>query len=741
MRRWVAAVLAWGLSTGAFAQVLPGQQPVLREVGGGAVEVTADRVLVRARPFADGLVRRGSRTALHVTMANGAFDGQAQLAFDARTYDDSVGAYRRTVDLPVGSRKDVWLVIDPAGGGATRKATVAFGREVLEIEFPVTAVADGDVTIAVLGDETLGVTALADAWSGPVPGRHVREPTTDPRKVRVALVPYEAMPESMAPYETIDWVVWAAPDPSLVDPQALDALRAWVADGGHLLVAVTDTWRAVDESPLGDMLPVDLVGLDDREDTGLLVQALDGDPGEPVTTPIARSVVRDVPGRSTLVLASAQDDDGTTVPLWVASGYGLGTVHVLLADPTQAPLTRDVTREHMWRRLLWLAPPDAPDGWLWRDPSTPWETYSWGVGSYGWYFTDYAADGSPWRRLFADLDLAAPQASDFYVEGDSHYVLQSAWSGDDALTRWEGRVRQYLAEIPGVAPLPLSWLLVFSGLYLFAIGPLDWFVLRAIGKPVWTWVTFPVTIAVFSAVALVGTTQIKGNQAVLTRFEVIDVLPGTGLWRGDAYLGVWATRRSDLTLRPGSALGDVRPLNAPGSMFDPAIRTTEGGAALEWRAETWTLAYARTSWTAPNAGTVWVEHLPEGNWRVHNDLGVSLARAALVAEGNVWAIGPIGRGSFVDVGPTPASPNLSLEDLVALQASWPSSDDVLSLEWAESTVLEHPEQGRGHFDLYGHVGFIGSSQAPYAPLDLTGLNPVSRSVTVYRAVLEPRGER
>ncbi|MBW2255885.1 MAG: hypothetical protein JRI25_14980, partial [Deltaproteobacteria bacterium] len=280
---------------------------------------------------------------------------------------------------------------------------------------------------------------------------------------------------------------------------------------GHLFLTVTDNWRALEASPIGDMLPVRVTGLEDSDRIGDLLRKLGAEPEGPTTAPVASAVLREVPGRHVMALGAIGEDGR---PLWVAGSYGLGTVHVLLADPRLAPLTRDISREDLWRALLWLPPSGADDAWLWDDDYDLFTTWRWERGAYSWYFPDYSAYALPRRRLLADMDFVAPSDEDFYNQGESHYVLSNAgWFDGNAAFVWEGQVREFLSEIPGVAPLPLSWLVAFSGLYLLVIGPVDYFVLRALNRQPLTWITFPITIAVFSAVALVGTTVVKGNQA------------------------------------------------------------------------------------------------------------------------------------------------------------------------------------------------------------------------------------
>ncbi len=739
---WVAAAALLLSAGSAWAQ----PASPLVDVGRAPLDVVEGRIGYRVEPFADGLVRVSAPSEVRVVAANGLADTQLTLSFGAS--DLGIGesrAYRRTVSLPRGSRKAAGLTYVAGRGGSTRVVSLMAGRHAATAEYPVTVIGEDDVGIAVIGDTTLGVNAIGDAWGGPVPGPRVRDTMDAPRQVRVGLVPLDALPTTVAPWTVVEWVVWPDPDPATVGPAELDALRAWVADGGHLFLTVSDRWRALAGSPLAELLPVTLDRLTDHDGLGALVQSLGGEAGPSVAAPVVAARLSTDPARGAVALASVTSGDGS-IPVWAAGAYGLGTVHVLLTDPLLAPLSRDLSREALWRRLLWLPPVGAPEDWLWRG-GTPWEDAQWASGAHGAYLPDFGADASPHRRLLARLDLVGSSANDFYIAGDSHYTVASGWREGDPEGEWEAGVRELLAEIPGVAPLPLRWLVVFAGVYLLLIGPVDYFVLRALNRQAWTWVTFPITIVVFSTVALVGTSRAKGSQAVTTRVEVIDVLPATDgpqgpLWRGATYLGVWATRRSDLVLRAGFPGGSVMPLSEPGGMWSLELLSTESGGALSWRAETWTLGYARTTWVARQPGRVVLEPRRAGGWQVRNQLGVDLERAHLVARGRLVSLGPLPDGGVAQVdGPLGAEATLAaLEQQVAARGVEPALvDDVLDPEWVEHAFLEHPEVGRGHLSLHGGVALLGFTRAPFEPLELSGLEPNTLSMTLFRVPLSPPG--
>ena len=202
-------------------------------------------------------------------------------------------------------------------------------------------------------------------------------------------------------------------------------------------------------------------------------------------------------------------------------------------------------------------------------------------------------------------------------------------------------VLNYLADIPGVAPLPLSWLLGFALTYLFFIGPFDYFLLKRLNKQPWTWVTFPIYIVVFSTLAMVGTSISKGSQAVVKRLEVVDLLPGTNWARGSSNVGVFATGRTRVVMEPGFTSSVAQPFG-DGFMEKLHQRQRMGADLLEWNTQTWTLAYARTDWSEPLAQfDVQVQHESSGRVVVNNQTGVRLRACNIRYRGKYWPVDDI----------------------------------------------------------------------------------------------------
>ena len=342
----LVVLLAVGVGAGIASPALADAPPDPKVIA--ALE-KANLIRMRARPMADGIVREGRFTAVSVWVENAGPGTTGTLSISERGADGvSSTTYHRDVELPQGSRKQVQMLLKPGIGDRWRVIDLQtrdgrIGKAPFQLQ-PVEASA---VTVAVVGADPLGLPAtLRDATGEAVPGRIYR-PHTDARSVRVGVVAPEDLPSSFAGYDAIDWVVWPAADPSGVRPEALAAMVAWASDGGHLLLTASDTWRQVAGSAVGEALPIALDGVSDRSVDPLAKILLGSGRG---SAPVATGRLR--PERSPFVRARTPLGD---TPLWVSAPYGLGSVHIVLADLSTRPLAVRGS-ERAWRRLLTLAP-------------------------------------------------------------------------------------------------------------------------------------------------------------------------------------------------------------------------------------------------------------------------------------------------------------------------------------------------------------------------------------------------
>ena len=240
--------------------------------------------------------------------------------------------------------------------------------------------------------------------------------------------------------------------------------------------------------------------------------------------------------------------------------------------------------------------------------------------------------------------------------GGHNDVLGGVLAGKEGLVSVVRDLRHVLGGVLAMGMLlrggTMRHLLAFAAVYLLVIGPIDYFVLKLLRRQTLTWITFPVSIVVFSALALVGTSYVKGSQAVVTSYEIVDVLPGTDLWRGVSWYGVWSTRSTPLSMTSGE--GDGVAEIREGAGYKTNVETVHGtaGSALTWDAQTWTLAYARTTWTAPGKGTFSAARLGDGSVEIKNDTNYGLTDVVVDFPNSRATLPSLGPGETRTVSPT-----------------------------------------------------------------------------------------
>lgn len=703
LRRWLSGGMALLLALGLATSVARAQP----------VQLQDDFALV-ADPLADGVVRPGSWAAVRLRIANVGPNARATLSMTERSGTES-REFARPVDLPQNVRKDAIVLYQPNSSGRERTVElIAAGRAAARTVMLRPARPE-DATVAVVGTDMLGIQGIRATAGAGIPGPRPRETRMDDRTVLSGLVDPAAMPSHSAGWQAFDQVVWYAADPSAVTPAQVEALAHWVADGGHLLLTVVENWQVVDQSPLRDALPMRFEGTRDREDLDDVLRWLGGRPLDGAV-PMATGTVQQLPGRS--VFERLVTEDGT--PVWITGTYGLGTVSVLTIDPLGGALKGNVPTEDLWRTLLSLPQPGSRAGGLRSARAT--HTFDDGTTS-PW--------GDPAAALSSALHMDA-RGDETLLAGHLRFE-QHDW-GEDPVLLWEDEIRRWLSDIPGVAPLPMSWLLGFSAVYLLFIGPVDYFGLRLLRRQPWTWVTFPVTIVGFSTLALVGTAQMKGSQAMVSTLEVVDLLPGTSLWRGDAYVGVFATRHTRIGLGTTVADSVAEPLLNSGYTRETQVGGGFGPGRFTYTADTWTLGYARMAWIGEAPGGIRFDALPNGGWAVTNELPFALqdAELHLLGEGDrppagVYAVGPMSPGERKEILPA---------DRVPFGADF--GQEAGTLSWARYRLLDVPSSGRGYVEPDGSRFVLLALTERVTPLAVEGVRPIHREVTVLRAPLTPR---
>jgi hypothetical protein len=135
---------------------------------------------------------------------------------------------------------------------------------------------------------------------------------------------------------------------------------------------------------------------------------------------------------------------------------------------------------------------------------------------------------------------------------------QPPWNGGFS-GNWGG-VEAAVNMLPGVNLLPdVLPLCGFLAAYMLLIGPINYLVLNRLNRRELAWVTMPIFIIIFSALAWVLGFNLRGNEVTVSRLTVIETWPETDRARVQQVVGLLSPRRAryDLTVGEGTFLRPI----------------------------------------------------------------------------------------------------------------------------------------------------------------------------------------
>lgn len=321
----------------------------------------------------------------------------------------------------------------------------------------------------------------------------------DQRPVVATVDRLQALPEHWSGYEAVDAVVlttdvWTPYASLPVNVSQIQALDAWVRMGGMLVISVGKQAEAAlgPQSPIGSFVPGKLERTIPLRQTTALEQFAGGSAQIPRLGLGGRLELR-VPQLAG-VEGRIEAREGN-LPIVVRAPRGFGEVVFVAVD---------------------LADPALR---AWRDR------------------------GLLLRRLLDLPEAAAGQSQ------DRGAVLHHGY--DDI----SGQLRSALDQFPDAPGVPFSLVAGLIVAYLLLIGPIEYFVLRRLGRRMTlTWIVFPTVVLAFSAAALVLAYRLKGNADRVNQIDLVDVDVPSGLVRGTAWANLYSAspRRYDLAFEPAN---------------------------------------------------------------------------------------------------------------------------------------------------------------------------------------------
>ncbi len=252
-----------------------------------------------------------------------------------------------------------------------------------------------------------------------------------------------------------------------------------------------------------------------------------------------------------------------------------------------------------------------------------------------------------------------------------------------------------------VRKLPVAALLLLLVVYLVVIGPFDQWILKRTGRQMWTWVTFPVYVVVFSGLIYFIGYRLRAGDLEWNELQVVDQLPradGVAL-RGRTWVSIYSPANARYRMASDMPFVTLRGEFQPGGFG----RTDAGRLSL---------VHPPRGIQAEAYVPVWVNQLYASDWLDLSPvlLTGSVTGAAGTTPGSITlsnlsklnfeGLRLVVGDRFYDLGPLPAGGTLN-RDLAPAAAL--TLDDFLA---TRETTLATVRQRRQAF------GSQGSGQLP-----------------------------
>jgi hypothetical protein len=158
-----------------------------------------------------------------------------------------------------------------------------------------------------------------------------------------------------------------------------------------------------------------------------------------------------------------------------------------------------------------------------------------------------------------------------------------------------------VAELPGLDIPSTTLVCGFLTLYILAVGPANYLLLRRLKRRDLAWLSIPALVLAFSGVAYLVGNRSRGNVPILNQLAVIQSRSGSTMAQVDSVLGLFSPRRGmfDVTLAAGTLpypLVEDTGLNGPDWSF---LETPEGAVVSGLRVEIGGLASFGATGHAP----------------------------------------------------------------------------------------------------------------------------------------------
>jgi hypothetical protein len=207
-----------------------------------------------------------------------------------------------------------------------------------------------------------------------------------------------------------------------------------------------------------------------------------------------------------------------------------------------------------------------------------------------------------------------------------------------------------------IRKLPVGWLLLLLLAYLIVIGPLDQYWLKKINKQMLTWVTFPTYVVLFSLLIYFIGYRLRSGEMEWNELHVVDVTPHgeRSDLRGRVYCSAYSPANARYTVASDAGYSTLRgEVGQSGSESSKASVEQRGnGFAAQLTVPVWTSQLFVNDWWKQGSTPLNFTVTPRGNQfdvKIENPLGKKIPQARLIIDGQIHELGDITKGRLATV--------------------------------------------------------------------------------------------
>ena len=367
----------------------------------------------------------------------------------------------------------------------------------------MTAVRDNDLLVGLVGRVGFGLLRL--------PKQSICQSGDKPGKVYVGDKIPGMVPWDWTGFVPLDVLILYDPDWSLFKPQQLAAIAEWVSNGGKLLLVLGNHPLAA-TNPIAPLLPC---SPKDRKDITISPAVLEkwGLQTGGAETVTAWSLVPQSGAR----FYNTQTNDANDCIF--ATGYaGFGRVGVLPFDPTFMTNKQTANSAQFW---VWHIGTILDD-----DLAIP----------YNNRMRRFPSTGMSRSIVFVE---DANNVSDDRGRRGQYEVGQAQNANND--------IMEFLYQ--GIQPLSIWWVILLLAGLAILLGPVDYKLLKRLGRLPLTWLTCTFWILLFTIGAYYGVQALRGGQLELKVVSVLDGIKDSDHVWSTSYCGLFAPKSDDYRLK------------------------------------------------------------------------------------------------------------------------------------------------------------------------------------------------